>query len=37
MLTWSFCRRPVPFELEMTPRFPEATGMLAQERELRGL
>ncbi|KAF8485183.1 cytochrome P450 [Russula ochroleuca] len=29
--------RPVPFEVEMTPRFPEAPAMLAQERELRGL
>jgi cytochrome P450 len=32
-----FCRRPVPFEFEVTPRFPEAPTMLAQERELRGL
>jgi cytochrome P450 len=32
-----FCRRPIPFELEITARFPEAPGMLAQERELRGL
>ncbi|KAH9987339.1 cytochrome P450 [Russula vinacea] len=29
--------RPIPFEFEITPRFREATGMLAQERELRGL
>ncbi|KAH9987341.1 cytochrome P450 [Russula vinacea] len=29
--------RPVPFEFEITPRFSETTGMLAQERELRGL
>ncbi|KAH9987346.1 cytochrome P450 [Russula vinacea] len=27
-----FCRRPVPFEVEITPRFPEAPAMLAQER-----
>ena len=32
-----FCRRPVPFEADFTPRFPDAPGMLAQERELRGL
>jgi cytochrome P450 len=31
------CRRPVPFEAEITPRFPEAPAMLAQERELRAL
>jgi cytochrome P450 len=31
-----FFRRPVPFEIEIAPRFPEAPGMLAQERELRG-
>jgi cytochrome P450 len=29
--------RPIPFEAEITPRFPEAPAMLAQERELRGL
>ena len=29
-------RRPVPFEVEVTPRFPESPAMLAQERELRG-
>ncbi|KAF8505378.1 cytochrome P450 [Russula emetica] len=29
--------RPVPFEVEITPRFPEAPAMLAQERELRAL
>jgi len=29
--------RPVPFEFEISPRFPEASAMLAQERELRGL
>ncbi|KAH9983998.1 cytochrome P450 [Russula vinacea] len=29
--------RPVPFEFEITPRFSEATAMLSQERELRGL
>jgi len=29
--------RPVPFECEISPRFPEAPGLLAQERELRGL
>jgi len=29
--------RPVPFEAEITPRFPEAPAMLAQERELRAL
>ncbi|KAN0124436.1 cytochrome P450 monooxygenase [Russula decolorans] len=28
--------RPVPFEAKITPRFPEAPAMLAQERELRG-
>ncbi|KAF8487323.1 cytochrome P450 [Russula ochroleuca] len=28
--------RPVPFEIEVTPRFPETTAMLVQERELRG-
>ncbi|KAI0270344.1 cytochrome P450 [Russula aff. rugulosa BPL654] len=28
--------RPVPFEVNITPRFPEAPAMLAQERELRG-
>jgi len=28
--------RPVPFEVKITPRFPEAPAMLAQERELRG-
>ena len=32
-----FCRRPVPFEFEIVPRFPEAPAMLAQERELRAL
>jgi cytochrome P450 len=31
-----FCRRPIPFEFEITPRFLEAPAMLAQERELRG-
>jgi cytochrome P450 len=31
-----FYRHPVPFEFEISPRFPEAPGMLAQERELRG-
>jgi hypothetical protein len=30
-------RRPVPFECEISARFPEAPGLLAQERELRGL
>lgn len=29
--------RPVPFECEITPRFPEALSLLSQERELRGL
>jgi len=29
--------RPSPFECEITPRFPEAPALLAQERELRGL
>ncbi|KAI0270345.1 cytochrome P450 [Russula aff. rugulosa BPL654] len=29
--------RPVPFEAEITPRFPEVPAMLAQERELRAL
>jgi hypothetical protein len=33
----TFCRRPVPFEVKITPRFPEAPAMLSQERELRGL
>jgi len=28
---------PVPFECEIVPRFPEASGLLAQERELWGL
>ncbi|KAI0255208.1 cytochrome P450 [Lactifluus subvellereus] len=28
---------PVPFECETTPRFPEASALLAQERELRDL
>ncbi|KAF8487321.1 cytochrome P450 [Russula ochroleuca] len=28
--------RPVPFEIEVTPRFPETAAMLVQERELRG-
>jgi cytochrome P450 len=38
ILTWGgFCRRPVPFECEITPRFPEAPALLIQERELRGL
>jgi hypothetical protein len=31
------CRRPSPFECEISPRFPEAHALLAQERELRGL
>jgi hypothetical protein len=30
-------RRPVPYECDITPRFPEAQGLLAQELELRGL
>ena len=30
-------RCPVSFECETTPRFPEASALLAQERELRGL
>ncbi|KAH9965977.1 cytochrome P450 [Russula dissimulans] len=29
--------RPIPFECEITPRFPEVPALLAQERELRGL
>ncbi|KAI0002868.1 cytochrome P450 [Russula compacta] len=29
--------RPVPFECEITPRFPEALSLLSQERELREL
>jgi len=29
--------RPTPFECEISPRFPEAHALLAQERELRGL
>ncbi|KAF8489337.1 cytochrome P450 [Russula emetica] len=29
--------RPVPFEVKITPRFPEAPAMLSQELELRGL
>ncbi|KAN0124435.1 cytochrome P450 [Russula decolorans] len=33
----TFCRRPVPFEVKITPRFPDAPAMLAQELELRGL
>ena len=32
-----FYRRPVPFECEITPRFPEAPALLVQERELRWL
>jgi len=28
---------PIPFECEITPRFPDAPALLAQERELRGL
>ncbi|KAI9451530.1 cytochrome P450 [Russula earlei] len=28
--------RPIPFECEITPRFPEASSLLSQERELRG-
>jgi len=28
---------PVPFECEIVPRFPEASALLAQERELWGL
>jgi cytochrome P450 len=32
-----FRRHPVPFEVEIIPRFPDAPAMLAQERELRGL
>jgi hypothetical protein len=30
-------RRPVPYECDITPRFPEAAALLAQELELRGL
>ncbi|KAH9987169.1 cytochrome P450 [Russula compacta] len=30
-------KRPVPFDCEILPRFPEAPALLAQERELRGL
>jgi len=33
----TFLRRPVPYECDITPRFPEASGLLAQELELRGL
>jgi len=29
--------RPAPFECEISPRFPEAPALLAQERELREL
>ncbi|KAI0284840.1 cytochrome P450 [Russula brevipes] len=29
--------RPVPFECEIIPRFPEAPTLLVQEREMRGL
>jgi len=29
--------RPIPFECEIVPRFPEASAFLAQERELWGL
>jgi cytochrome P450 len=31
------CRRPIPFDCEIYPRFPEAPALLLQERELRGL
>ncbi|KAF8505379.1 hypothetical protein F5888DRAFT_1630262 [Russula emetica] len=37
LLCERFCRCPKPFECEITPRFPEAPAMLAQELELRGL
>ena len=30
-------RRPVPFECDITARFPEAPALLGRERELRGL
>ena len=30
-------RRPIPFECEISPRFPEVPALLAQERELREL
>ncbi len=29
--------RPVPYECEIMPRFPEALSLLSQERELRGM
>ena len=32
-----FCRRPIPFEFNISPRFPDAPALLIQERELRGL
>jgi hypothetical protein len=30
-------RRPVPYECDITPRFPEASALLGHELELRGL
>ena len=30
-------RRPVPYECDITPRFPEAAALLGHELELRGL
>jgi len=35
MLIWYLHRRPVSFECEISPRFPEAHALLTQERELR--
>jgi hypothetical protein len=32
-----FLRRPVPYECDITPRFPEAATLLGHELELRGL
>ena len=35
--TFRFCRRPVPFDVKITPRFPDDPAVLKQERGLRGL
>jgi hypothetical protein len=29
-------RRPIPFKVDISPRFPEAVALLASENELRG-
>jgi hypothetical protein len=33
----TFLRRPVPYECDIIPRFPDAGTLLAHEIELRGL